>query len=207
MSETKGTLLGHLLEGPATAGELAQVADISTTAARRHMEDLVEEGAVEAFFRQRGVGRPSKLYRVTDEGRERFPRRYDLAAEQLIQALLEEDGEPALAETMEAAARDLAGSYRDRIPAQAPLEERVQALEGVLEELGFPTEIEVHDDRLVIVRRDCIFLKLAREHRDAVCGDLDTTLLEELLGVDVELEGCLPDGRSSCRHVVQRLEP
>lgn len=206
MGDTKQRLLGQLLDGPASAGELAEVAGISTTAARRHMEDLVEDGTVEAFFRQRGVGRPSKLYRVTDEGRERFPRRYDLAAEQMIQGLLEEGGEPALAETMEAAARELAASYRDRMPTDASLEERVQALEGVLEELGFPTEIEVHDDRLVIVRRDCIFLKLAREHRDAVCGDLDTTLLEELLGTDVALDGCLPDGRSSCRHVVERRE-
>lgn len=207
MGDTKQRLLGQLLAGPASAGDLAEEADISTTAARRHMEDLVGEGAVEAFFRQRGIGRPSKLYRITDEGRERFPRRYDLAAEQLIRGLLDRGGDAALAETMQAAGRELADAYRDRIPAQAPIEERVEALEDVLEELGFPTEIEVHDDRLVIVRRDCIFLKLAREHRDAVCGDLDTTLLEELLSADVELEGCLPDGRSSCRHVVQRLEP
>lgn len=204
MADTKRHLLRRLLEGAATARQLGEVADISTTAARRHMEDLAEEGIVEPFFRQEGIGRPSKFYRLTDEGRETFPRRYDLAAEELIQALLDRQGADGLQQAMTDAGRRLASRYQDRMPEQAPLGERVQALADVLEELGFPTEIELHDDRLVVVRRDCIFLKLARQQRDAVCGALDTTMLEELLDADVDLEGCLPDGRDSCRHVVKR---
>lgn len=204
MAGTKRSLMRHLLQGPASTADLAEAADVSKTAARRHMEGLVEDGAVEAFFRQEGVGRPSKLYQLTDEGRERFPRRYDLVAEQLIRGVLEEGGEEQLEQTMVQAGRDLANSLADRIPDDAPLKERADALVDALEELGFPTELEVHDDRLVVVRRDCIFLKLARSHRDAVCGHLDTTLLETLTNTDVELEGCLPDGHDCCRHTIPR---
>lgn len=204
MAGTKRTLLEHLLHGPATAADLGQTAGISTTAARRHMEDLLEDGAVSAFFRQEGVGRPSKLYRLTDQGRERFPRRYDLAAGALIEALARQAGQEGLEQSMDEAARELAERFRERIPADAPLQARVEAVVELLEDLGFPTQLEVHDDELVIVRRDCIFLKLAQEHRDAVCGHLDTTLLRELLGVDVELVCCIPDGSNSCRHVVAR---
>lgn len=204
MAETKDALLHALLEGPATAAELGKAQGISATAARRHMEDLLGQGVVASFFRQEGVGRPSKFYRLTVEGRERFPRRYELAAEGLIDALVHQGGSEHLDATMAEAGKRLASKYSDRIPTDAPLEERVDALVDLLEELGFPTQIEVHEDRLVVVRRDCIFLKLAREHRDAVCGHLDTTLLSELLGVDVELSRCIPDGARSCAHTVPR---
>lgn len=168
------------------------------------MEDLQEEGAVSSFFRQEGVGRPSKFYRLTPEGRERFPRRYELAAEGLIGALVYQGGREHLEGTMAEAGKRLAARFQDRIPADAPLEERVDALVELLKDLGFPTQLEVHEDRLVVVRQDCIFLKLAREHRDAVCGQLDTTLLSELLGTDVELSRCIPDGARSCAHSISR---
>lgn len=204
MADTKDVLMRHLLGGPSRVSELADIAGVSKTAVRRHMEGLVDEGAVEAFFRQEGIGRPSKFYQLTDEGRERFPRRYDLAAEQLIRGVIEEDGEEGLGQAMEAAGRQLAETLQDKVPNDGSRKGRAQALVDVLEELGFPTELEIHDDRFVIVRRDCIFLKLANEHRDAVCGHLDTTLLETLTGDDVELEGCLPDGQGSCRHTIPR---
>lgn len=204
MTDTKDALMRHLLHGAARTAELATVADISKTAARRHMEDLVEEGAVEAFFRQEGIGRPSKFYQLTDAGRERFPRRYDLAAEHLIRALLERDAEAELDETMREAGRQIAATLGEEIPSEGTPRERADAVVEALQELGFPTELEVHDDRFVLVRRDCIFLKLAREHRDAVCQHLDTTMLEALTGDVVQLEGCIPDGRDDCRHTIPR---
>lgn len=204
MADTKDALLRHLLHGPAPTDELAEVGDVSKTAARRHMEGLVDDGDVEAFFRQEGVGRPSKFYQLTDQGRERFPRRYDLAAEQLVEGLLELEGDRGLNEVMEEAGRKLAASLEGKMPEAGSPKERAEALVDVLEELGFPTELEIHEDRFVIVRRDCIFLKLAKGHRDAVCGKLDTTMLSELTGDDVELDGCIPDGRDVCRHAIPR---
>ncbi len=204
MADTKDQLLRHLLNGPATASDLADKAGISTTAARRHAEDLTEEGHVSPFFRQEGIGRPSKHYEITEEGRERFPRSYDVAAEHLIQAVLDHHGEEGLEDTMHAVAQNLAKDLEDKIPPEASLQERVQATSALLEDLGFPTHLERHEDRWVLVRRDCIFLKLARKHRDAVCQDLDTTLLENLLGAEVSLDGCLPDGQGTCRHIVEK---
>lgn len=204
MADTKNELMRRLLEGPATASDLAKAQGISSTAARRHMEDLADEDAVASFFRQEGVGRPSKFYELTEKGRERFPRRYDVAAKLLMSVLEDQEGTEGLEAAMDQAGRALAEDLSEDPPLEAPLEDRVKRVREMLEDLGFPTELEEHGDRWVLVRRDCIFHKLAHQHRDAVCGRFDTTLLESLLGEDVELEGCLPDGRSSCRHVIER---
>lgn len=202
MPGTKKRLLRALLDGPATAAELGEALGVSTTAARRHAEDLHGEGVVEAESEQRGLGRPNKVYRITDEGRERFPRRYDLLAERMVEAA-GEDGVEDREELMRRVAGSLVEEHGHRVPSEAPLEEQVEAVAALLEALGFPTELEEAGDRYVLVRRDCIFLRAAEAHRDAVCGHLDTVLLEKLLDRPVELEACLPDGAPACRHEVR----
>ena len=70
-----------LADGPITAADLAARLGISPAAVRRHLDQLLAEGAVrsrEASTRgQRGRGRPARSYLLTDVGRERLPHQYD----------------------------------------------------------------------------------------------------------------------------------
>ena len=80
-----------LTDGPATATVLAERLGLTPAAVRRHLDTLAAAGQVEARdrspygpTRQRGRGRPAKVYALTAEGREAFPQAYDrLAAEAL----------------------------------------------------------------------------------------------------------------------------
>lgn len=199
--ETRLQILRLLLQGPMSASEVADAVGVSKTGARRHLEGLLDEGATAAFSRQEGTGRPAKVYEITDEGRERFPRRYAELLERLARAA--DRGDAAFGDLMEGVAEELADEYADGIP-EGPVEDRVRAAAEALRDLGFPVEVEDRGDRLVIVRRDCAFYRLAKARPGAVCDRLDTGLLRRLLGPDVELEGCLPRGRDACRHVVPR---
>ena len=77
-----------LVNGPSTAAALAERLNLTPAAVRRHLDHLVEEGAVEARDQRpaghRGRGRPAKVFALTEHGRDGFEAQYDdLAAEAL----------------------------------------------------------------------------------------------------------------------------
>lgn len=200
---TRKALLRALLEGPRTALSLAEEVGVDTAAARRHLDGFVAAGLAKALFRQEGMGRPKKYYEITEAGRETFPRRYDLLLASVAEAAIASHGSGAFAELMDRVAEALAREHGARVPRHAPLAARVRAVASVLRELGFPTEIEERDGRVLLVRRDCVFLKVAMAHQDAVCNHLDTGFLSRVLGEPVELVQCIPAGDGVCRHEIR----
>ena len=72
-----------LENGPATAVDLAARLEITPAGIRRHLDNLIEDGVLTARepFQtandSRGRGRPSKVFVMTDVGREKFEHTYD----------------------------------------------------------------------------------------------------------------------------------
>ncbi|MGN6252704.1 MAG: helix-turn-helix transcriptional regulator [Marmoricola sp.] len=94
---TRERVVCSILEnGPSTAAALAERLAITPAAVRRHLDQLVEEGALEmregrlAAARRRG--RPAKVFALTDAGRDRFDQQYDDLAVQAIRFLAETGG-------------------------------------------------------------------------------------------------------------------
>lgn len=91
-----------LVNGPSTAAALAERLDLTPAAVRRHLDQLLEEGAVEPREpRQqahRGRGRPAKLFALTEAGRDRFVQQYDDLAAQALRFLAETGGDEAVRE-------------------------------------------------------------------------------------------------------------
>ena len=67
--------------GPSTALALAERLDLTPAAVRRHLDQLLDEGTVEArqprSLAARGRGRPAKLFALTEAGRDGFDQQYD----------------------------------------------------------------------------------------------------------------------------------
>lgn len=89
-----------LVNGPSTAATLAEQLDLTPAAVRRHLDQLVEDGEVEARDPRpgavRGRGRPAKLFALTEHGRDSFDQQYDDLAVQALRFLAETGGEDAL---------------------------------------------------------------------------------------------------------------
>jgi predicted ArsR family transcriptional regulator len=89
-----------LVDGPSTAAALAERLDLTPAAVRRHLDQLVEEGAVEAREPRsqavRGRGRPAKLFALTEVGRDGFDQKYDDLAVLALRFLAETGGEDAV---------------------------------------------------------------------------------------------------------------
>jgi predicted ArsR family transcriptional regulator len=91
-----------LVDGPSTAADLAERLDLTPAAVRRHLDQLVEEGAVTAreprASSTRGRGRPAKVFALTEQGREGFDQHYDDLAVQALRFVAETGGEQAVRE-------------------------------------------------------------------------------------------------------------
>jgi predicted ArsR family transcriptional regulator len=89
-----------LVNGPSTAAALAERLDLTPAAVRRHLDQLVDEGAVEAreprTALSRGRGRPAKVFALTEVGRDGFDQRYDDLAVQALRFLAETGGDQAV---------------------------------------------------------------------------------------------------------------
>src|SRR3954470_8331102 len=89
-----------LVEGPSTAAALGVRLDLTPAAVRRHLDQLVAEGAVEAreprAQAHRGRGRPAKVFALTERGRELFDQQYDALAVQALRFLKDTGGDAAV---------------------------------------------------------------------------------------------------------------
>ena len=79
---TREAIARSVLEnGPSTAVVLGERLGITPAGIRRHLDLLVEDGILEARephqALSRGRGRPSKVFVMTDSGREQFEHSYD----------------------------------------------------------------------------------------------------------------------------------
>ena len=88
--------------GPSTAAALAERLDLTPAAVRRHLDQLLDEGAVEAreprSLSGRGRGRPAKVFALTETGRDGFDQQYDDLAVQALRFLSETGGAEAVRE-------------------------------------------------------------------------------------------------------------
>src|SRR6266496_4535708 len=124
--------------GGRTAPQLADELTLSAVGVRRHLTAMERDGLVGASRAEPGTqatGRPATVYRLTDAGLERFPRRYDQLAHEAL-SFLDADGGARLRQFLAWRNDRLAASYADRVTGETT-EERAHALAEALNEQGF----------------------------------------------------------------------
>lgn len=200
VSTAREAVLAALRDGPVQAAELAGPLGVNPSTVRRHLEALLEEGQVAAFDRIDGPGRPKKLYALTEEGLESFPRDYALLVELLLDQVESDLGREPLVALMDGIAARLGRSVA--LAAREP-EDRLRRARALYNDLGFEAAIEDHGEEKHLVQRNCPFLKVARRDPDALCSCLDEGILRTAIpGVEVELLETMARGSPRCRHRV-----
>ncbi len=171
---------------PVTAGETAQQFGLHRTVARSHLEKLAEAGLLKVASRRnpRG-GRPAKVYSPSDERLEIQlpPRRYEGLAAMLVRLASRLNGRSSqLAEEigLEVGAEAVAGLPGGQRLADGTF--NVAAVTALLNERGCSPQIESREGTVVLRVNNCLYLEIAREHPEVVCG-LSSGMLCGLVGV------------------------
>ena len=213
LGDTKELILNLLLEGSKTAGEIADKLKIQKSAIRTHLESLQAEQSVRSYFKIEGLGRPRKVYELTESGRELFPRKYDLILSLILERIESTKGHEYMKKIIESIADNIAYDIHDKIKKNSSsLEESVRILNSVSNEMGFTSSFykEEDDDNdsssYSIISRNCIVRKTAIKHQDAICHGFHDRIIQKSLdgkiNAKVQLKDCIALGDEYSRHVI-----
>ena len=91
---TRARIARLILEhGPVTAAGLSGRLGLTPAAVRRHLDNLLTDGMIEArearCYGSRGRGRPARMFAITDAGRSAFEHAYDDLAASALRFLAE----------------------------------------------------------------------------------------------------------------------
>ena len=205
MQATRWQILEILKKrGRATVDELSKDLGITLMAVRLHLVVLERDGLVSRASVREGPGRPTLLYRLTEQAEDVFPKRYDLLAEGLLTAAKGRLGEDGLEELL----RRTAGRLADDLRAQSgrgDLGTKIETLVQAQAAEGELCRTEQAEDGYFVHRYSCPYYRVARVHRE-VCA-LHRLALSEALGGEVEIVHHLLQGDGRCSFLVRESVP
>jgi predicted ArsR family transcriptional regulator len=198
-------LVGLRRDGPASPDQLAAAIGASRTGVLQQLRALEATGFVRHQTVRHGVGRPRHLYDITDEAQELFPTNYGGLAAGLLAAIGAVGGEALVEQVFVARRRQIGDRVRreldDRVGADAPFIDRVQALAALQDEQGYLADAVLQPDGSIHLREhNCAILDVARGQRAACDAELD--LFREVLGADVVRETHIASGDRCCSYRV-----
>lgn len=200
-ADTRTRVARDILEhGPSTAASIAARLDLTTAAVRRHLDGLTAEGLLEAGepFRRgpRGRGRPAKVYRVTDAGRDEFEHAYDDLAASALSYVAEIGGDEAVAEFARRRLLYLEEAYRVALSAVGP-DKAPEAIAEMLTEEGYAASVEPSPQGgLQICQHHCPVAHVASQFPQ-LC-EAETEMIGRLLGTHVQRLATIAHGDGVC---------
>ncbi|MBD8869396.1 helix-turn-helix transcriptional regulator [Nocardioides donggukensis] len=204
---TRARVARSILEqGPSTAVELARRLGLTPAAVRRHLDHLVEDGAVQAGEQRvhgpRGRGRPARVFALTESGRDAFDQQYDDLAAQALRFLAEQQGDEAV---LEFARRRVAFIERDfaTVSDLHPELSPPEVLARVLTDGGYAASVRALPIGDQLCQQHCPVAHVAHEFPQ-LC-EAETEAIASVLGRHVQRLATIAHGDGVCTTCIPNL--
>ena len=198
---TRETVVRLLLaDGPLTAVALAERVRLSPAAIRRHLEQLLAEGAIvsreASTHGRRGRGRPARTYLLTDLGRTRLPHGYDSIAVQALEFLAEAAGSEAVTAFARRRARSLVADVRNDLDEADDVPAKVEILARAMTGAGFAASVQQVGIGEQLCQHHCPVAHVATRFPQ-LCEE-EMTVITEALGTYAQRLATIARGDSFC---------
>jgi len=195
---TRDAVARSVLEnGPSTAVVLGERLGLTPAGIRRHLDLLVADGILEAREPHqaltRGRGRPSKVFVMTDSGREKFEHSYDDLAVAALKFMSAQSGEHLVKAFAQSRADDI---ERKGSVALAKKSNKSEALATFLTEQGYAASIESRPLGEQLCQHHCPIAHVAAEF-PALC-EAETEAFSRILGTHVQRLATIAHGDGVC---------
>src|SRR5438094_7062879 len=114
---------------------------------------------IKIYFKIGPLGKPKKIYELTESGRELIPRKYDLILSLIVKKIEETGGPEQLKKIIRSIADDIAADIRERIEkdnSSSNFEKSLKMLNSVSNELGFVSSLSKEGkETFSLVSRNC----------------------------------------------------
>ncbi|MBB4932400.1 putative ArsR family transcriptional regulator [Lipingzhangella halophila] len=207
---TRARVARLILEhGPITASTLGERLGLTPAAIRRHLDNLTQEGMVEARDARprgrRGRGRPARVFTITEAGRDAFVHGYDDLASSAMRFLAEKAGPEAVTEFAQRQVADLERRYRPLLEKARP-QQRVRLLAEALSSDGYAAsagEAPAPGGGEQLCQHHCPVAHVAAEFPE-LC-EAEVEVFARLLGTPVRRLATIAHGDGVCTtHVTPR---
>ena len=187
---TRDAVARSVLEnGPSTAVVLGERLGLTPAGIRRHLDLLVADGILEAREPHqaltRGRGRPSKVFVMTDSGREKFEHSYDDLAVAALKFMSAQSGGHLVNAFAQSRADDI---ERKGTVALAKRSNKSEALATFLTEQGYAASIESRPLGEQLCQHHCPIAHVAAE----------TEAFSRMLGTHVQRLATIAHGDGVC---------
>jgi predicted ArsR family transcriptional regulator len=195
---TREAVARSVLEnGPSTAVVLGERLGLTPAGIRRHLDLLVADGVLEAkdphSALSRGRGRPSKVFVMTDSGRQQFEHSYDDLAVAALKFMSTQSGEHMVQAFADSRAEDI---KRKAEIAIAKRSHKSEALATFLTEQGYAASVEVRVNGEQLCQHHCPIAHVAAEFPQ-LC-EAETEAFSQLLGTHVQRLATIAHGDGVC---------
>jgi predicted ArsR family transcriptional regulator len=185
--------------GPQTAEALGRKLGMTAVGARQHLARLGEESLVDAVDQSEGVGRPKRIWSLTEAGHARFPDNHAGLTLELITAIRKTGGEAMLDQVIEAREQAALATYRRALDGAQSLKDKVKRLAKIRSEEGYMASTAPGGEgALLLIENHCPICVAAKACQGFCRSELD--LFRETLGdrVSVAREEHIVAGARRC---------
>ena len=202
---TREAIARSVLEnGPSTAVTLGERLGLTPAGIRRHLDLLVLDGILEARephqALSRGRGRPSKVFVMTDAGREKFEHSYDDLAVAALKFMSAQSGDHLVQAFAQSRADDI---ERKAVISIAKKSQKNQALATFLTEQGYAASIESKSTGDQLCQHHCPIAHVAAEFPQ-LC-EAETEAFSKILGTHVQRLATIAHGDGVCTTYIPNL--
>lgn len=205
---TRDLVARSILEnGPMSAVVLAEKLGFTPAGIRRHLDSLVAEGLLEArephIVNGRGRGRPSKVFVMSDAGREKFEHSYDDLAVSALKFLQTQMGPDALMSFAHARTSEIERTLTPIIASQASSAARTEALAQFLTAEGYAASVLARAHGEELCQHHCPIAHVASQFPQ-LC-EAETQAFSRLLGTHVQRLATIAHGDGVCTTYIPAL--
>lgn len=204
---TRNAVARSILEnGPSTAVAIGERLELTPAGVRRHLDHLVADGVIEAREPHsaiaKGRGRPSKVFVMTDAGREKFEHSYDDLAVAALRFITAQSG-PHLVNIFAKFRADEMGRRAGKDLSKK--HDRNVLLADFLTQEGYAASLQTQGAGVELCQHHCPIAHVAAEFPQ-LC-EAETELFSQLLGTHVQRLATIAHGDGVCTTFIPNMKP
>lgn len=191
-------------EGAMDSKELSTRLGVSAMAIRQHLYALQSERLVTYQEEPRPMGRPAKLWQLTQAADRFFPAGYAELTLSLINSVTEAFGEGGIDRLLEVRTRHQIAAYKEQV-SQDDLPEKLETLAILRTNEGYMAEVELLEDgSFLLIENHCPICAAATACTGLCARELE--VFQSVLGEEVKVERTehIVAGARRCAYQVSR---
>ena len=201
------TILAKLkAQGAMTSAALAKELDMTSMGARQHLLRLEQKHLVSHFLQKAALGRPKKMWQLTESGHKRFPDRHADLTLQLIESVGEVFGARGLEQLIAAREQQMLQKYHSAIKNCNNFLSKVEALAGIRSEEGYMASVEkLTVDQCLLIESHCPICAAATQCQSFCRSEL--AIFQQCFGAQyiVERSEYLLSGDRRCAYIITAI--